>query len=67
MNFFWDGYKQALKQEIDKRVKSISSGKADSFARYKEVTGEIRGLKMALTTLDNCLKRAGEIEDEQDT
>ena len=61
--FFWDQYKRAIKSRIKKHAEYLSTGKADSYERYKEVAGTIAGLKESLLLLNDCLKKAG-MEDE---
>ena len=62
-DFLWDRYHRSLQSRIKKHTEYLSSGKADSYERYKEVTGIIAGLKEALAELKDCLKKAG-LEDE---
>lgn len=62
--FFWDGYRAAIKARIQKHIEYLADGKAGSFERYKEVAGTIAGLKESLAELNDCLKKAGQEEEE---
>lgn len=39
---------QRLKESIDARKEALSTGACDNFDEYKSLTGEIKGLKIAL-------------------
>jgi hypothetical protein len=58
-------FKRAIDKAIAEKAAFISAGKAESFERYKELVGEIRGLKAAADLLKDVIKRHGEISDDE--
>lgn len=58
-------YKKAVTDEIRQLEEFLGQGKAESFERYKELTGKVSGLRQALVVFNDVVKRHGEIDDSE--
>jgi len=56
-------YRRVILEEIRAKEVWLGEGKAESFERYKEVTGQIKGLKASLSRFQYVLIKSG-VEDE---
>lgn len=59
----YEAYIRAVRVRVQKYSDFLSSGKASSYEQYKEITGQIAGLKEALEELKQCAKKAGLYDD----
>ena len=64
IEFITDAYRKDVRLEINKHAEYLAAGKAESFERYREVTGKIAGLKDALAIYQRCMKMHGDYDDE---
>jgi hypothetical protein len=48
-------YERRLEELIDQRVESIVSGNVDDFPMYQRLTGEVRGLRLAINELQELV------------
>lgn len=60
-----EDYNRAIAKAVAEKSEFISSGKVESFDRYKELAGEIRGLKLAGSLFKDVIKRHGDIDDDE--
>jgi hypothetical protein len=58
-------FSRAIAKAVADKSSFLTAGKAESFERYKELAGEMRGLRVAEELFKNVLKRAGEIEGDE--
>lgn len=58
-------FNASLQQDIETKTAFLRSGKVETFDRYKELVGEIRGLETAGRLFNDALKRAGEVDDDE--
>lgn len=56
-------YRKVIAEEIRKKEIWLGQGKAETMERYREVTGEIKGLKGALDKFNNVMKSYGENDE----
>lgn len=57
-----DDYRKAILEEIRRKEIWLGEGKAESYERYREMAGRIKGLKDSLDTFKNVIKMHG-VED----
>lgn len=57
-------FNRAIAKAVVDKTAFLSAGKAESYERYKELAGEIRGLETAAKILLDVIKRHGELDDE---
>jgi hypothetical protein len=55
--------KKELQKEIDLRTGSLAAGNAMTYDEYKHVAGVIRGLALAIDTINDLVRRM-EMSDE---
>ncbi len=63
--YFQSDFKKAVGEKIKQLSGRVAAGKVDSFERYKEITGQIAGLKTALDISNDVAKRRGEQEESE--
>ncbi|MGH1372977.1 MAG: hypothetical protein ACRBBW_13135 [Cellvibrionaceae bacterium] len=63
--YFQSDFKKAVNEKIQQLSQKVSDGKVESFERYKELTGQIAGLKKALDISNDVAKRRGELEESE--
>ena len=61
--FLPEDYRGVIEKEIRKLEIWLGEGKADTYERYKETTGKIKGLKESLDMFNNVMKMHGEDDD----
>lgn len=61
--FLPEDFRKEVSEEIRKLEVWLGEGKADSYERYKEVTGKIKGFKQTLDKFNNVMKMHGEDDD----
>jgi hypothetical protein len=61
--FLPEDYRKIVNNEIQKRMEMIGKGKAETYPRYREMVGQIRGLKDALELFGKAMKDYGEDDD----
>jgi hypothetical protein len=61
--FLPEDFRKEVGKEIRKLEVWLGEGKADSYERYKEVTGKIKGLKESLEKFNHVMKMHGEDDD----
>lgn len=60
-----DEFNRAIAKVIADKSAFLSAGKAETFERYKELAGEIRGLQKAVEIFKDVVKNHGESEDDE--
>ncbi len=60
----WDEDIKEYNNEIDKRRITVSSGKAEDFAHYRQLVGLIQGIEWSRNNLTNIIKKS--MYDEED-
>jgi hypothetical protein len=56
--------KAKINDEITRLNNSVTNGSCVNFDSYKRLTGKIEGLRLALDSLDGCIKNYMNDEDE---
>ncbi len=52
-------FEKAVKEYIDLRVETIIGGMVDDFSAYQRLTGEVRGLRLAINELQELMATQG--------
>lgn len=58
-------YRKAVHEQMTAAADFVAAGKCASFEDYRAKCGEISGLKRALDSFTDVVKRHGEIEDDE--
>lgn len=58
-----DYLKKEFKKEIDSRTEFLAAGNAKTYDEYKHIVGVIRGLALAMDTVNDLVRRM-EMSDE---
>ena len=48
-------YERRINELIDQRVESVVGGNAEDYSTYQRLTGEVRGLRLAVNELQELL------------
>lgn len=59
-----ESLKRKLEEDIRVQSEALSLGRMGSYEGYKETCGLIRGLRYAVTHIDDLLQRYKEYEDD---
>lgn len=62
--FLPEDYRKKVNEQIRKREEQLGNGKADTYPRYREIVGQIKGMKEALKLFGESLKEYGEETDD---
>lgn len=62
--YLQEDYTKAIRGQIRELEEYLGQGKAESYERYKELTGKVAGLKKALELFNDVAKRHGEIDED---
>ena len=62
--FLPEDFRKKVGSEIRKKESECGRGKADSYPRYREMVGYIKGMKEALELFNTAMKNLGDDDEE---